>query len=252
MTNNSKKIYYMVITALFTALSFAGTHIKINLPTGDFIHLGNFVCILSSFLFGPTIGAITGGLGMGLADISMGFMPSIIIRTFIVKSLMGAMTGFLFSWLVKKEKNIKLLMIIQGSFFILLGIIFTIPYFLENNGFNISIDGLEKFIPINAVLPILLFISGISLFLIAVIFKGLKYLDKVVLYTASVAIFINISLEFIVKVFLPYFLERIPITTNLVSAISKIPGSIVTGFITITLVVLVYEPVIKALNKEKV
>lgn len=47
--HSTKSIIYV---ALFAALTFVGTTLKIPLPTGAFIHLGNAVLLLAVLLIG--------------------------------------------------------------------------------------------------------------------------------------------------------------------------------------------------------
>ncbi|MCB5954368.1 ECF transporter S component [Enterococcus sp. CWB-B31] len=77
----------LVLVALFTALTIVGTMIKIPLPTGAFVHLGNAVLLLAVLLLGYTRGALAGGLGFAIFDLMNGFAaeaPYFIIESFIV------------------------------------------------------------------------------------------------------------------------------------------------------------------------
>lgn len=83
--NNSTRS--IILTGLFTALTIIGTMIKIPMPTGDFIHLGNSVVLLAVLLLGYKKGALAGGVGFAIFDLLNGFAaeaPYFIIETFIV------------------------------------------------------------------------------------------------------------------------------------------------------------------------
>lgn len=77
----------VVMVALFTALTVIGTMIKIPLPTGAFVHLGNAVLLLSVLLLGYAKGSLAGGLGFAIFDILNGYAaeaPYFIVESFIV------------------------------------------------------------------------------------------------------------------------------------------------------------------------
>lgn len=85
MKNN--RIQSIVFVALFTALTVIGTSIKIPLPTGAFVHLGNAVLLLSVLLLGYFKGALAGGLGFAIFDVLNGYIteaPYFILESFIV------------------------------------------------------------------------------------------------------------------------------------------------------------------------
>ena len=57
---NDHRIRSIVFVALFTALTVIGTMIKIPLPTGAFVHLGNAVLLLAVLLLGYVKGSLLG------------------------------------------------------------------------------------------------------------------------------------------------------------------------------------------------
>lgn len=80
-------IQSIVLVALFAALTVIGTTIKIPLPTGAFVHLGNAVLLLSVLLLGYFKGSLAGGLGFFIFDIMNGYAteaPYFILESFIV------------------------------------------------------------------------------------------------------------------------------------------------------------------------
>lgn len=82
--HSTKSIIYV---ALFAALTFVGTTLKIPLPTGAFIHLGNAVLLLAVLLIGYKKGALAGGLGFAIFDLLNGYAteaPYFILESFIV------------------------------------------------------------------------------------------------------------------------------------------------------------------------
>lgn len=80
-------IQAIVLVALFTALTVIATTIKIPLPTGAFVHLGNAVLLLSVLLLGYVKGSLAGGLGFFIFDMMNGYAaeaPYFILESFIV------------------------------------------------------------------------------------------------------------------------------------------------------------------------
>jgi uncharacterized membrane protein len=64
----------LAVTAMMTAVVFALTQIKLlPTPDGGYIHPGDAGIFFSAFAFGPWVGAVVGGLGTALADITGGF-----------------------------------------------------------------------------------------------------------------------------------------------------------------------------------
>ena len=95
MTTNTNTIeksrtYYLVINALFIALTLVATWlINIRLPfmgSGGLIHLGNVPLFVAAMLFGRKTGAIAGAFGMGLFDLMSGWTAWAPF-TFIILSL---------------------------------------------------------------------------------------------------------------------------------------------------------------------
>lgn len=87
----------IVLIGLFTALTVLGTMLKIPLPTGAFVHLGNTVLLLAVLLIGYKKGALAGGLGFAIFDLLNGFAaeaPYFILESFIVGGAAALMILF--------------------------------------------------------------------------------------------------------------------------------------------------------------
>ncbi|MGX7245204.1 ECF transporter S component [Enterococcus quebecensis] len=87
----------IVLVGLFAALTILGTMLKIPLPTGAFVHLGNAVLLLAVLLIGYKKGALAGGLGFAIFDVLNGFAaeaPYFIIESFIVGGAAALMIVF--------------------------------------------------------------------------------------------------------------------------------------------------------------
>lgn len=95
---NNKKIYRLVLTALFAALSyvvFSFLQIKINLPGGDAtsFHLGNAVVVLGALLIGGPLGGLAGAIGMSIGDLFDPIYLVYVPKTFVLKLGIGLIAG---------------------------------------------------------------------------------------------------------------------------------------------------------------
>ncbi|AIS52152.1 hypothetical protein TKV_c09750 [Thermoanaerobacter kivui] len=115
--NNVKKIVY---GAFMMALITVGTMV-IQIPTPatkGYINVGDSFIFLSSTLFGPVMGLITGGIGSALADLLSGYAywsP----WTFIIKGVEGLFVGLMY----KKYSNeyLKIASLAIGALWMVFG-----------------------------------------------------------------------------------------------------------------------------------
>lgn len=255
---NDKLLNQIVIIAMFSALACAGTFIQIRMPAGDFVHLGNFVMIVAALLLGGIAGGISGALGMGLYDIIFyTSKPSTILRTFILKFLVGFAVGTLFRLIIKKDINSRKILFGLSGLFIGIGILFTILFVLGDksefgfdNGLSSvynNIFGSKNSFKISLYIPIFSYLFGIGTFVAAILASKLSKRSMAALVAVSVAIIVNIIGEFVLR----WLLEGIMVSdfnTSIIVATSKIPGSFITGFISVVLSVLIYEPIYRAVK----
>jgi uncharacterized membrane protein len=84
----------LAVTAVMTAIVFATTMIQLTLtPDGGYIHLGEAGILFSAFAFGPWVGAVVGGLGTALADLTLGF-PQWAVFSLIIHGAQGWVVGW--------------------------------------------------------------------------------------------------------------------------------------------------------------
>lgn len=84
----------LAVTAVMTAIVFATTMIQLTLtPDGGYIHLGEAGILFSAFAFGPWVGAVVGGLGTALADLTLGF-PQWAVFSLIIHGAQGWVAGW--------------------------------------------------------------------------------------------------------------------------------------------------------------
>lgn len=116
-TNKTVYTKKWVLTALFTALVTVATMI-IKIPTvgtGGYIHFGDAFVILSGIILGPVYGALAGGLGSALSDLIGGYMVYV-PATFVIKSLVGLVSGIIYNKFMINKTNSFVRCIICGIF----------------------------------------------------------------------------------------------------------------------------------------
>ena len=260
MKNSQKLLTEIIIVAVFTALCFTMTFVQVKMPTGDMVHLGNFVMILAALLLGGLVGGLVGSLGMGLYDLIFYTQkPSTIIRTFILKFIVGFLVGYLFRLVLKRKLKTKTLLTISGIFFFSLAVISLILFFVGDRS-NLSfktglvsdltqVFHLSKKIKVSLYIPIFSFVFSIVFLVSFILDKNLSERSKAALFAMTVAVIVNILGEFILRWLLEgifnVFVSDIKngFSVSLVTATSKIPGSLITAFLSVVLAVLIYEPV---------
>lgn len=97
-TDKQWSVQKLTLSAVMAALLFVMTFL-IRIPVlalGGYIHMGDTVIYLCSYLLGGPIGAVVAGVGSALADLASG-AAVYIIPTFVIKTLMGFLVGFLIS-----------------------------------------------------------------------------------------------------------------------------------------------------------
>ena len=76
-----------------SALSYILTvFVRIPLPNGGYMHLGNAVIVAAACIFGPLFGAAVGVIGSALADLTVA--PIWIPYTVVIKFIVGVSVGF--------------------------------------------------------------------------------------------------------------------------------------------------------------
>ena len=142
----------LTLATVFASLVFVVTSLIPPIPipaTGGYFNLGEATIYIAALLFGPFVGAFSGGVGAGLADIYLGyglFAPG----TLVIKGVEGAIVGFLNSKLKKYIPNPTVRAIISV---IVGGLEMVAGYFLYETLLAMLFPGLEIFaiaeIPLN-------------------------------------------------------------------------------------------------------
>ena len=107
-------IQWMVMTALFIALTYVITgYINIRIPflaaNGGLVHLGNVPVFVAAALYGRKSAALSGAIGMGLFDLTCGWVAWAPF-TFVICGLIG----WIYGWITEKHSSKRFL--IAGVF----------------------------------------------------------------------------------------------------------------------------------------
>ena len=93
-----EKITKLTLAGMFAAMAFiCFAYLRIEIPMGlgltGKVYIGHTFIILSAILLGAKFGALTGAVGLSLADILAGYVTSA-PPTFLAKFILGAATAF--------------------------------------------------------------------------------------------------------------------------------------------------------------
>ncbi|GAH01289.1 unnamed protein product [marine sediment metagenome] len=108
------------ITAIMAALTCVVTmSISIYIPSSEgFFNIGESIVYLSAILFGPYIGALSGGIGSMTADLLLGY-PNYAPGTLVIKGIEGFLVGYVYQklrkllnlslidWVIRRSKSDK-------------------------------------------------------------------------------------------------------------------------------------------------
>lgn len=94
-TASMSTIKFITFSAMFIALTYVFTVINIRLPiaaNGGLVHLGNVPLFICAIIFGKKVGALAGGIGMGLFDLLSGWTAWAPF-TLVIVAFMGYAVG---------------------------------------------------------------------------------------------------------------------------------------------------------------
>lgn len=109
----------IVFVAFFAAITFVATSIQVPMPAligKPFVHLGNAAALLSVLILGYKRGALAGGMGLALFDVTHNYIldaPYYFIEIFIVGG--SAMLVFYSLHYNKKPQTSKLVLIVVAA-----------------------------------------------------------------------------------------------------------------------------------------
>ncbi|MCR5786210.1 MAG: ECF transporter S component [Acholeplasmatales bacterium] len=253
MTKTNKLLFKIVLTAIFTALSFSLTFVSVPLPTGAKVHLGNFVLVVAALLFGGLVGGASGGLGMMFNDIALGFPTTTVVRTLIVKFIFGLVVGVLFRLFIKRNKTTRIVLYSTTAIFIILSIV-TIVLFANANNYkdaNALFDiGYKNPVKMSVLVPIFASVFAVLLTVASAFSFKLSDINVSVLTVTTLGVVVNTLLEFFIRI-LFNGIATSNFYTAYLESVSKIPSNLITGVLTIILATALFLPVYNGLKNEK-
>ena len=97
--------YRMAAIGVLSAMTFAANFLSI--PIGDItrIHFGNVFCVLSGLLLGPIPGGLCAGLGGFFYDLFNPLYAADAPVTFLMKFVLGFVTGAIAFWGTNHGEN---------------------------------------------------------------------------------------------------------------------------------------------------
>ncbi len=131
----------LALSAVFIALVFVISSQIPAIPipaTGGYFNVGETSIYVAALLFGPLVGSLSGGVGAMLSDLYLGFgvfAPG----TLIIKSIEGAIVGYLNIKLKKYVQNTTIRAIVSV---VIGGLTMVIGYFLYETLLAVLIPGL--------------------------------------------------------------------------------------------------------------
>lgn len=88
----------LAVTAMMIAIVFVLTRaVQVPTPVVGYIHLGDLGVFFSAFAFGPIVGAVAGGLGTALADITSPYA-----QWAVYSLLIHGTQGWVAGWLARR------------------------------------------------------------------------------------------------------------------------------------------------------
>ncbi len=227
-----------IVTVLFA--------VNLTVSTG-FFNVGESMVYLSAILFGPYIGAISGGLGGMIADLFLGY-AAFAPATLIIKGIEGLIVGFLYQKLTqiqlsnrleKKSAISWLIVTISGLFVSCIILAIGIIIFIGEADF-LQVFADIYLLNINFTYIFWIIIASLSLISILLIYRfvdpkiSLKIIAMVI---GGVEIIMG---YFIFEAFIPYI--------GFAGALSEIPFNIMQVTLGIALAVPISEPIRKTLK----
>ena len=235
-----------IMAAIFSALCYVALIFNIPIPSPigkPMFHFGNLIMIICALLFGGIPGGLARSIGMGLYDLTHGYVASS-PKTFILKFLIGITVGFVYNQLRKHQTKIKsVYFYVSGAIFLAIGISL-LGVGIANN-FQVTFG--SKTVAITWPVYVFTMIVGILLLLIAILISKVHDSVKYVAIATVCGITVNIIGEFLWKV-VKGMIAGNAFGASIVLSLLSLPSTLINGAICIIVVTLIFPSIQKALD----
>jgi uncharacterized membrane protein len=155
MSRRSLDPRVLAVTAVMTAIVFVLTRlVQIPTPARGYIHLGDAGIFFSAFAFGPWVGAVAGGLGTGLADITSGY-PQWAVFSLLIHGAQGWAVG----WTSERWEGTRGLVLST-----VLGAVIVVVGYLAAGSILVGVGAALAELPLNIIQVTVGAVVGVSLF----------------------------------------------------------------------------------------
>lgn len=124
LIESKSKVLQAGLISIMSALTTVFTMVvSIYIPASNgFFNIGESMVYVSAILFGPYIGALSGGLGSMIADLLLGY-PMYAPGTLIIKGIEGYLVGYVYFVLSKKgyERKYRIIGVLFVSSLLIVG-----------------------------------------------------------------------------------------------------------------------------------
>lgn len=129
-----KKLLDITFIAVFAALCYIALTVLFIPFANMYIHFGNLIVVLAALLVGGWQGGLAGSIGMGLFDLFSGHADSA-PKTFLLKFLIGLVTGLVFQFLASRKKYPTAQLYIAGGASLAVSVGLLIHTFTQNGAY---------------------------------------------------------------------------------------------------------------------
>ncbi len=249
--NRNKALINLIMCALFAALAFTATNIRIPLPSGGMIHLGNFVVVIAALFCGGIVGGVAGGIGCGLFDLIIYSDPVGFVKYFILKLIMGLIVGYLFRMIINHKIKLKfnIILTVLSVIFIFLSTTVIVLYINEELNLSSKITNQGFYIGLVSGFG---YLFALILMLAVWIMKKYSKVQKCITFVVGISVVVNIVLEFLWSLFENFFYLNLSFEASLIKGVSTMPSCILTGVLSVVLATIVFMPIYEATKKSAI
>ena len=124
------KLKKLTYAAMFAVVNYIAFTYKINIPitvgTSTAVHIANAIVVVSSWFLGPVYGGLSGAVGLSIADVLDPVYITSAPKTFLLKFMIGFISGTVAQQLKLQEKTEKKEIVLVTTLSAILGLGFNV------------------------------------------------------------------------------------------------------------------------------